>query len=242
MKPAGLSNFTNHILKVRPKRENGYPVKFISEHERSMIHNTEFSDRDLTLVRLRFLDLTKSFFQDAPDAQKMSRWRGIFTALAGERVNQRLDGSVRHLVHLLDQKDLQALKDEYYTLFTDPFSEYLLPVHASYYIDGRNYGPSLAKYRDFLKDAQLMVEKNGNEPEDSVPLMLDALMTLVEEEKKGEVDNRDLEERLIREFLLPTVKQLSEVAAANVHADFYRSCIVFLDGYLELEQGLLTET
>ncbi len=197
----------------------------------AMNQATELSDRDLLLVRLRFLDLLKSFFQQQPDAQKMSRWRGIFTAL-----------SMEHLGEKLDTKDLQELKDEYYTLFIDPYSKNLLHVNASYYLDGKSFGPSLASYRQFLKDAQLIKDTTNTEPEDSLLLMLDALYTLIEEEKKGNERARDMEDHLLQQFLLPTVKHLNEAIAENQAADFFKSCIAFLDGYFELEQGLLTDT
>ncbi len=208
----------------------------------AMNQATELSDRDLLLVRLRFLDLLKSFFQHQPDAQKISRWRGIFTALSMEHVNLQLDATIRELGEKLDTKDLQELKDEYYTLFIDPYSKNLLHVNASYYLDGKSFGPSLASYRQFLKDAQLIKDTTNTEPEDSLLLMLDALYTLIEEEKKGNERARDMEDHLLQQFLLPTVKHLNEAIAENEAADFFKSCIAFLDGYFELEQGLLTDT
>ncbi len=202
---------------------------------------TDLTDRDLCRIRLRFLDLLKSFFQDVPDAERLSRWRGIFAALEKERVTQRLDTTIRQLAEILIDKSLQQIKDEHYTLFVDPYSKQLLPLTAAYYIDGKSFGPSLASYRDILKEGQLIKESSITDPEDSLPLMLDALISLIQEEKQGSLQTRHLQDRLLQEFLIPTVKQIQERISNNTNVDFYQNCVAFLGAYLELEQGLLEE-
>lgn len=201
---------------------------------------TDITDRDLFLVRLRFLDLLKSFFQDEPDAERMSRWRGIFSALTRERINQRLDTVILQLGEILNQKNLQEIKDEHYELFTNPYSKDLLPLNASYYLDGKSYGPSLVSYRELLKTGQLIKDSSNTDPEDSVLLMLDTLVTLIEEEKQGSEQARQLQDQLLQQFLIPTAKQLAEAAAENKNANFYKCCTQFLNEYLALEQGLMT--
>lgn len=202
----------------------------------------EISDRNLILVRLRFLDLLKSFFQETPDAERMSRWRGIFAALAKERINPQLDATIARLTEILSMKDLKGLKDEYYALFTDPYSKHLLSLNASYYLDGNSFGPSLVSYRELLKTAQLIKDGDISDPEDSLLFMLDTLVTLVEEEKQGSEQARELQDQLLQHFLFPAAKKLGAAVAANEEADFYEHCIVFLNEYLELEQGLLANT
>ena len=54
----------------------------------------EMNDNDLVRIRLRFIDLAKSFFVEEPDAEKMSRWRGTFSALTKEQVSPRFDSAV----------------------------------------------------------------------------------------------------------------------------------------------------
>jgi len=201
---------------------------------------TDITDRDLFLVRLRFLDLLKSFFQDEPDAERMSRWRGIFSALTRERINQRLDTVILQLGEILNQKNLQEIKDEHYELFTNPYSKDLLPLNASYYLDGKSYGPSLVSYRELLKTGQLIKDSSNTDPEDSVLLMLDTLVTLIEEEKQGSEQARQMQDQLLQQFLIPTAKQLAEAAAENKNANFYKYCTRFLNEYLALEQGLMT--
>jgi len=76
-----------------------------------MSKKTELTDRDLGRIRLRFLDLLKSFFQDEPDAELLSRWRGIFAALEGQAVTQNLDSATHELGELLANKTLQEIRD-----------------------------------------------------------------------------------------------------------------------------------
>jgi TorA maturation chaperone TorD len=210
-----------------------------------MSMQTDITDRDLCRVRLRFLDLLKSFFQDEPDADRLSRWRGIFAALNEERINHTLDKAIRELGETLAAKSLQEIKDEHHALFVDPYSKNLLPLNAAYYIDGKSFGPSLANFREILKQGQLIKESQITDPEDSLSIMLDALVSLINEEKQGTMETRQLQDQLLLQFLVPTTKAISDSISSNPEAEFYQKCISFLDAYLELELGLLesgTET
>ena len=145
----------------------------------------DINDKELILVRLRFLDLIKSFFISTPDSERLSRWRGTFAALVKDPVTPEVDKAARELNNLLSSKKLEELQDEYYALFTDPFSESHLNMMASHYIDGRNYGDTLIALRQFLHDAEVQVDNSLNDSEDSLSVLLDVLVTLVELEKEG---------------------------------------------------------
>ena len=97
-----------------------------------MSKQTELTDRDLSRIRLRFLDLLKSFFQDQPDAELLSRWRGIFAALDSQRITKNLDKATHELGELLSSMTLKQIKEEHYALFIDPYSKQLLPLTAAY--------------------------------------------------------------------------------------------------------------
>ncbi len=206
-----------------------------------MNKKTELTDRDLGRIRLRFLDLLKSFFQDEPDAERLSRWRGIFAALEGQAVTQNLDNATHELGELLANKTLQEIRDEHYALFVDPYSKQLLPLTAAYYIDGKSFGPSLARYRDILKEGQVIKEQKVTDSEDSLPIMLDVLIALIQEEKRGETSTRHLQDQVLQEFLMPTVKAIAKEISTNSDTVFYVKCVAFLEAYLELEQGLFEE-
>ncbi len=195
-------------------------------------------DKQLVRIRLRLLDLLKSFFAQEPDADRMSRWRGIFTALAENRIDPELDEGVRQLRQMLETKKLEDLKDEYYALFVDPYNEQPVELNASHYLDGKSFGPSLVQYRQLLKEARLVKENDVTEPEDHLVLMLDALATLIEEEAET-VATQEQQAKLITGFLQPMALAMKKQLSANSQASFYLSCAVFLNGYLALEQGLL---
>jgi TorA maturation chaperone TorD len=206
-----------------------------------MSEQTELTDRDLHRIRLRFLDLLKSFFQDEPDAERLSRWRGIFAALDGQRITRDLDNASHELGKLLASMTLQQIKEEHYALFVNPYSKQLLPLTAAYYIDGKSFGPSLARYRDILKEAQVIKEHGFTDSEDSLPIMLDVLIALIQEEKQGDSNSRQLQDQLLREFLIPTVTAIEKEINTSSDIAFYVKCIAFLKAYLDLEQGLFEE-
>ncbi len=198
----------------------------------------ELNDKELLLVRLRFLDLAKSFFINQPDAERLSRWRGTFAALAKDQITTEIDKAVRELNTQLTSKKLEDLQDEYYALFTDPFSENHLNLMSSHYIDGRNLGATLISLRQFLNDSNIHVDNSLGDSEDSFPVMLDILVTLVEQEKGGE-DTSIKQGELLNTFLLPCIDHLAKSAAANDTADFFDGCIRFCKGYLNLEKSLV---
>jgi TorA maturation chaperone TorD len=199
----------------------------------------ELNDKDLILVRLRFIDLMKSFFISQPDAERLSRWRGTFAALIKDQVSPEIDSAARELNDQLTSKKLEDLQDEYYALFTDPFSENHLNMMASHYIDGRNYGNTLIDLRQFLHDTDIQVDNALNDSEDSLLVMLDILATLVEQERNGE-DTLFKQSELVNNFLLPVIGHLSKSAVENQSAHFFDGCIRFCKGYLNLEKSLAT--
>lgn len=199
------------------------------------------SEKDFYRVRLRFIDLIKSFFISEPDAEKMSRWRGIFASLDGEQINPLFDGAVSVCCELLAHQNLKDLQDEYYSLFVDPFSDEQIATNASFYVDGRNHGETLARFRGFLREADLVKEKSVIETEDSLVVMLDSLARLIEEEGNGDAVSRELQTRLIGEFLEPLADRIYYALEADGRTKFYLSCGKFLKGYLDLERGLMME-
>lgn len=197
------------------------------------------SDTHLRRVRLRFLDLLKSFFIQEPDAERLSRWRGTFAALAKEQVSISLDQAIIDIVKLLAQRSLESIREEFYQLFINPYGDGIIETTLSAYVDGHNYGASLAEIRGFLQVAQIAKKRSIVETEDSLVLMLDLLATLIEEEH-GE-QSRHHQDELLTNFLLPFANQFNKTLKEDKRADFYAACSAFLLAYLELETGLITE-
>ena len=115
----------------------------------------DLSDRELNAVRLRILDLIKSFFIDEPDESKVNTWKEVVTSLSNEKINPAMDAAVRQLNDLLSRMQLEELKEEYYELFIDPFSEHIVQTTLSYYVDGHDFGQSLVDLRRFLLKAEI---------------------------------------------------------------------------------------
>ncbi len=198
----------------------------------------ELSDRELARTRTRFFDLLKSFFLAEPDAVSLSRWRGILSAMAGTMISPRLDQAVADLNRLLATRKLREIRDEYYDLFVDPYSEYRVPTTASWYLDGRNFGPSLVRFRAFLMETAIIRKETVEESDDAIAVLLDTMITLIEEEGDTAA-GREAQEHLLASFLGPACSRFAEALHHSPRADFYGACADFLAGYLELEAGLL---
>jgi len=199
----------------------------------------ELNERELFRVRFRFLDLIKSFFALEPDSETMSRWRGTFAALSLEQVSPRFDSAVKEISRALNDKNLRELQKEYYKLFVDPFDGFMVETTASYYLNGRSYDQALVDIRGLMKEAGIQKEKGLTDPEDSLVVMLDTFVSLIEEEKVGDCGkSRQHQGRLLEEFLEPFTEKFVAVLKDNEQADFYYLCSKVLGGYLDLEKSL----
>lgn len=200
----------------------------------------ELNDNELFRVRLRFLDLIKSFFISEPDAEKMSRWRGTFSALSKEQVSPKFDSAVIEISKALNEKKLKDLQEEFYILFTDPFDGCKIDTTASYYLNGKSYSQALVDIRAFMSEAGIQKNAEVTDPEDSLVMMLDIYGSLVEEEKvSGKEAVKKYQVRLLEEFLTPFTDMFVADLDTNEHADFYYLCSRILGGYLDLEKGLV---
>ena len=162
----------------------------------------ETDNHEILKIRLRLIDLIKSFFIEKPDAERISRWRGTFSALVREQISPRLDQAVRELNRQLGEKGLDEIQEEYYQLFVDPFGEHGINLLASHYFDGRNYGETLISIRETCIRAGIAKDETVPDPEDSLPILFDLLGTLIEMEKGGE-DTAALQDRMVHTFLTP---------------------------------------
>ncbi|HHB77593.1 MAG TPA: hypothetical protein ENK84_13810 [Desulfobulbus sp.] len=202
---------------------------------------TAVDDKETTRIRLRFIDLFKSFFVDQPDAEKLGRWRGIISALIEENIDPAFDQAVRTIDELLAKNNLRDLRQEHYQLFVDPFGEHLVHTSASFYRDGHAFGPTLIQYRDFLQEAGIKLHEDVHEPDDSLVLILDALATLVEREQENLQESRRHQGVLVNHFLLPLCLDFTAGLRDNPEAVFYQACAELLCRYMDLEKGLFPE-
>ena len=203
---------------------------------------TVIQERDLCRVRLRLLDLFKSFFGEEPDAEKLARWRGIFAALARAEISPAFDTEAGTIAGLLWEKSLSELQHEYCRVFTNLFAGRPVATTASFYRHDRNDGETLAGIREIMAEAGLVRDPSATAPADSLMVLLDILAALVEAEKnEDEPPARELSARLVAEFLVPLAENLTAALKASAHADFYMHCGRLLCSYLELEMELVDE-
>ncbi len=190
----------------------------------------------ISQVRGFMYELSKSFFLEEPDQEKIERWREIIAPLATEAPNITLAEAARQLSRSLRELEMTAIKNEYYDLFVNPFSRRLINWTASYYVNGRNFGPKLVKIRQLMTEHGLVKEKEFKEPEDSLPVLLDLMTRLTELENELE-DNQGAQQQLLHEFLLPLTTQISMRLQSDRKAQFYPLCAGFLEAWLQFDES-----
>ena len=164
---------------------------------------------------------------------------GTFAALSREQVSPRFDNAVKEISRVLNDKNLKELQEEYYKLFVNPFDGFMVETTASYYLNGRSYDQALVDIRSLMKEAGIQKQKGLTVPEDSLVVMLDTFISLIEEEKIGDCEkSREHQGRLLEEFLEPFTEKFAAALKNNEQADFYYLCSKILGGYLDLEKSL----
>ena len=201
----------------------------------------EVRDKELSTVRLRILDLIKSFFMDEPDEDKISIWKEVISTLTSESINPEMDKAVKELDKMLSEMPLDDLKDEYYELFTNPFSTNKVNTTLSYYENGHDFGQSLVDLRRFLINADITKSEGEglDESEDSLVFLLDTLITLINDEEQEHENARKKQAELLTLFLEPFSVHFNSALQQNEKAKFFEACAAFLIGYVDLEKGLL---
>lgn len=197
-------------------------------------------DFELIRTRLSLLELLKSFFAREPDGELIASWRGALPILRDESGIPGLAAHALDLILLLQELDLNAIKEEFHELFIDPFSESYVNTNTCYYIDGSNFGESFLRLREIM--ARAMIEKGPDAvgSEDELPIVLDTYQQLIECEKKTpEPDKiKELQKALLKEILQPFSIAFSRSLAENTRARFYESCAHLLREGLILEEML----
>ncbi|MBW1645868.1 MAG: molecular chaperone TorD family protein [Deltaproteobacteria bacterium] len=188
-------------------------------------------------VRRFFYELGKSFFVAEPDEAKVAGWRQVCCSLAGEIPDPAVAGSVRRLAGLLEDLELQRIQEEYYDLFVNPFSVRQVNWTASYYLDGHHFGRRLVEVRQLMAASGYVKEEEYKEPEDSLPVLLDLMVRMIETENaENEVATQ---ERLRRDFLEPVVAGISQRLQQLEGVEFYSACAEFLQSWLRMEDNCL---
>jgi len=200
---------------------------------------SELSDKEVNAIRLRLLDLIKSFFIGEPEQDKVDTWKEVVSSLTSEQINPSMNSAVQKLDGLLSTMRMEDLTEEYYDLFIDPFSEHLVHTTLSYYADGHDFGQSLVDLRRFLLSAEITKLEGLDESEDSLVFLLDILATLIHDEETDFDNARNKQSELLTNFLDPFSVFFKSALVENKRAKFYEACAAFLSGYVDLEKGLM---
>ncbi len=217
---------------------------------------SEKENREIRQVRLRLIDIIKSFYDGEPDERRVNRWRETFAALAKERISPSFDKNVLAVHALLGQVSLADIQEEFYALFVDPFGKNQMSTSASFYIDGKTHGQTLVALRSMLADLDVVKKEDVTETEDSIIIMLDIFSISFPCWSRKEVG---LRLKRLRKHNLSYLKNIcclfqknysnpaekiqrlifmQQSCRENPKADFYAACTDFFCGYLELEKGL----
>ena len=178
--------------------------------------------------------LGKSFLLPEPGAERHQAWQAALSELP--YVNfAPFDQALDQLRQRFSETSLPALEEELYRLFFDPFSGENIPLEASFYLDGKPFGPSLARLRAFLQEVGLTKAEQVKEPEDHLVLLLDFMETMIEAAQP-----LHLQKKLFERFLRPCLLGVAQ-RVARTQAPFYQALFAFLEAFLTLEERFFQE-
>ncbi len=197
-------------------------------------------DYQLIRIRAAVLELLKSFFLKEPDGEMLASWRGALTAMKEQDLEPGLSRAVGNLDQMLHKMDLAAIRDEYYELFVNPYSDDRVPTNACYHMDGKMFGESFVRLKEILAEAAIEKSKDAKGAEDEIPVLLDAYQALILREKRqDEIGSaRHAQGLLLNEILLPFSERFASALAGNPRAIFYHGCADFMVHCLGLERAL----
>ena len=193
-----------------------------------------------TQMRIFVYDLAKSFFAQEPDDDRCSLWKSIFSAFSMVRDQPALCAASGKMVEVLDNQGGKGIRKEYNALFVDPYSESRLNRTLSYYADGKSLGPALAMVREFMKKAGIERRDDCREPEDSIEVLMDGMIVLLEEsrEKDGEY-GMDFERCLFLDFIRPLTEAMIRRMDGMDDFPFYQACAAYLKEWLKIERSFV---
>lgn len=174
-------------------------------------------DTDIKESRLFFYRLIKDTFASEPTEKYFDMTKNFVENLADISNDiEKLSFITESFNDVFNKYGFKDLKDEYDKVFIDPFNDNLINLNASYYMDGKNFGKTLADVREFIWNMNLIRDENVSAPEDSVAFICDVMVYLVEnaciETQKTFFD------RFVEPFFIKFSKTLKENELSNFYA------------------------
>ncbi len=189
---------------------------------------------DTAAARARGLlyGLLSLFFLPDFDEKRLSLARNVLESLPKTGV-ERFDSAVGDLREALAGKEATEIREEFERLFIVPFEGAQIPLEASYYLEGKLFGPSLARLRELLGELGLARGEGVSEPEDHLGVLL-AFMEAATQQ------NSLIQEReLFYNFLRPCARGVT--AKLEKEAFLYGKVAEMLEAFLELEERFFEE-
>ncbi len=195
------------------------------------------SQMDEFQVRILLYDLAKSLFVREPDMETCQKWKTIFGTFAQMEPLAPIRMVSDRINEILDKKGCEGVLMEYHALFMDPYGKSRLNTTLSWYEDGRNFGPVLAKVRQLMQDAGIEKRSSYHEPEDSIEVLMDTMIQLM---TRDDGNYRQFQGRLFMDYIQPLVHSLTGRMEEMDEFPFYQACAAFLKEWLEMEQEFHT--
>ncbi len=187
----------------------------------------------LSEARAFLYRLLRSFFLEQSERLPFDFWRAALRELSNEQINIAFNSAVERLLGCLDG-DVEEIEKEHYRMFVDPFSDDLVPMTVSAYLEGRNYSNTLVKLKQCLQEAGLEARPGIGVPEDYIPFVFEAMELLI----KDEEETSALQKEICSRFLFPVIPLFSERLKTRGRV-FYPAVAEFLEAFFRLEEDYL---
>ncbi len=195
--------------------------------------------QEVNAVRTFFYEIIRNSFYGEPDETYFKMIKDFVENIKNNNDfdNEKLAFLINSFESVFNKYKFNDLKEEYYALFVDPFSDNLVNKNASHYFENKNFGKTLAEVREFIWNLKVTKDESFKEPEDSIAFMSDFMIYLINDEENE--DNLETQKEFFKGFIEPLYIKFSETLKANSKAVFYACIALLMDYFLDLEKGYL---
>ena len=191
-------------------------------------------DFDIYRARKFLYNFFKTFFLSDFSPDLFEAWKRILEGLPYidfVPFDQALDSLRKEF----SKSSLTLIEEEFTRLFLDPFQGEHIPLQASFYLDGKAFGPSLVRLRAFLQEVGLTKKDDVKEPEDHILLLLDFMETLI-----SDAQPLSFQKRLFSEYIFPAFLGLQKRVLKS-QARFYPVLFSLMRAFFLLEERFFEE-
>ncbi len=191
-------------------------------------------NKELLTVRSFFYGLLSNFFIYSALESNLPSVKKAIQSLMDNSPTAEMADSLGRLADVLES-DFGLLVSEADKLFYNPFNV-LVPLSASYYEEGREFGKKLITAREILWGVG--IEKNEDvytESEDTIGFLLSSMHTLIQKEISEEATEKAQLE-LFSKLINPFVSDFTELLSQHPNSVLYKDIAVILDFFVAFER------